>query len=625
MLRNLVFRNPGFEGETWQSILHCKRATANTCTDENEYAVWPAGFLDGAHVEILSGTSQGQTATVATNSSASRPYGVTLTLADSRATLHPGDFLLVRMDKPGRGDAGWWVDATGGASISTELYDLSPDTPGKQALRVEAARPYQNATVNSYFDSLAGHSFVQLHGSYRLTFRAKPTSPTRQLTIHLQRLDTGHGLESLFNKTLTLDPGWHNYTFDFPTNETGASVGTVGLSFILHESSAILDDVSLAPATHPAQNPTAFRDEVVQTLRDLHPGVLRYMDNGTDFGSSLDNMLAPPFARLRAGSSTQEKIREDIPIGLHEFLALCQAIGAEPWYSMPPGTSPAEASRLIEYLSGPTSTPYGAKRSALGQPIPWTQVFPVIHLELGNEEWNSRSFAGSSIADPTAYGRRAGEIFSAARSSPFFQPQRFDLIAGSWAVNSWWTQQELAAAPNPRSAPDSIALAPYLFDEFNDDSSVEAVFGPMLAQPEQIDSYPGGEMAQQLKAIQSASHPTRAAIYEVNLGSLSGSASQSALNLTLPSLGAGLAVADHMLLMLRDLGITTQAFFALPEYVNDFSATSGPAKKMPLWGAVVDMGGATNLRRPQFLTLQMANQAILPQMIATHLSGQNPT
>ena len=37
MLRNLVFRNPGFEGETWQSILHCKHITATTCTDDNNY------------------------------------------------------------------------------------------------------------------------------------------------------------------------------------------------------------------------------------------------------------------------------------------------------------------------------------------------------------------------------------------------------------------------------------------------------------------------------------------------------------------------------------------------------------------------------------------------------------
>ena len=287
----------------------------------------------------------------------------------------------------------------------------------------------------------------------------------------------------------------------------------------------------------------------------------------------------------------------------------------------PPAPQPDEARKLIEYLSGPASTPYGSKRAALGQPTPWTQVFPTIHLELGNEEWNARSFAGSGMADPTAYGQRAAEVFSAARTSPYFQPPRFDLILGAWAVNTWWTQQELAAAPNAQSAPDSVAVAPYLFFDFSDDSSVEAVFGPMLAQPEQMDSRPAGEMAQQLAAAQHAPHPTHLAVYEVNLGSMTGSASQQAIDLTVPSLGAGLAVADHMLLMLRDLGITTQAFFALPEFVNDFAA----GKKMPLWGAVVDMGGQTNRRRPQFLALQMVNQAILPNNIATHLSGPNPT
>ena len=147
----------------------------------------------------------------------------------------------------------------------------------------------------------------------------------------------------------------------------------------------------------------------------------------------------------------------------------------------------------------------------------------------------------------------------------------------------------------------------------------------MLAQPEQLDSRSSGLMAQQLEAVRRAPHPTHLAVYEVNLGSMSGAASQQAIDLTLPSLGAGLAVADHMLLMLRDLGIATQAFFALPEYVNDFTSTKGPAKKMPLWGAVVDMGGETNRRRPQFLTLQMVNQAILPNLVATHLSGPNPT
>jgi hypothetical protein len=621
MLRNLTFRNPGFEGETWQSILHCKRVSASTCTDENQYAVWPAGFLTGAHFNVISGPAHGASGTVTNSTVAASPNGVTLTLAGLRTPLHAGDFLIVRIDKPGHAEAGWWTDLQGGASLATELHDLSPNSPGRQALRVDATRPNQTASISSYFDSLEGHSFVHLHGTCRLVFRAKPLTPNSTLNIKLERLDTKHGLESFFNHTVTLQPGWHDYTFDFPTAENGTEVGTVGLTFSLHESSALLDDVALTPARNPPSNPTAFRDEVVQTLRDLHPGVLRYMDNGTDFGSSLDNMLAPPFARERSGASTQENLREDIPLGLHEFLTLCQAIGTEPWYAMPPGTSPAESAKLIEYLAGPTTTPYGSKRAVLGQPTPWTQVFPQIHLELGNEEWNGRSFAGSSMADPTIYGQRAGEVFAAARTSPYFQPDRFDLILGAWAANTWWTGQELAAT----SQSDSIAVAPYIFSEFNDDSSVEAVFGPMLAQPEQLDSRPTGLMAQQLETVHHAPHPTHLAVYEVNLGSMTGEASQQGIDLSVPSLGAGLATADHMLLMLRDLGVTTQAFFCLPEYINDFASTKGPAKKMPLWGAVVDMGGETNLRRPQFLTLQMANQAILPNLIATHLSGPNPT
>jgi len=79
-----------------------------------------------------------------------------------------------------------------------------------------------------------------------------------------------------------------------------------------------------------------------------------------------------------------------------------------------------------------------------------------------------------------------------------------------------------------------------------------------------------------------------------------------------------------MLLMLRDLGITTQCLFGLPEYLNNFTAP-GPKRMIPLWGAVVDMGGPTNLRRPQFLTEQLANEAILPTMLATHLTGPTHT
>ena len=641
LLRNLTFRNPGFEGGTWQSILHCKIVTPTTCTDDNAYTVWPAGFLNGAHFEFLSGRSGA--GTVRSSSAVSLNQGVTVVLENPPRPPAAGDFLLVRNDKPGKPEAGWWPDLAGGATLAAETHDLSPASPGKQALRIDASRPGQTAKVSSYFDSYNGRSFLQMRGHFTLSFRARPLSGSPSVAVKIERLDTTHGLQSFFARPVPLAPGWHDYTFDFNAQEDGTALGTIGLTFTFAGTSALLDDVALTAAAAP-DNPTAFRDEVVDTLRDLRPGVLRYMDNGTNFGSSLANLLAPPYARQRTGASTQESLREDIPIGLHEFLVLAKAVHAEPWFSMPPGTSPEEAANLIQYLAGPPETLWGAIRARLGQREPWSAVFPQIHLELGNEQWNARSFAGATIADPTAYGQRAARIFTAMRATPAFDAARFDLILGSWATVPWWTNQEMTSS----RAFDSVAVAPYLFNEFNDAKSPEAIFGPMLAQPEMIDSRPDGYMAQQAATLRKAAaaaskgasvgqqpretNPSQEigfspglAVYEVNLGSMSGTVDQSALDRAIPSLGAGLAVADHMLLMLRDLGVVTQCLFALPEYSNDFQSPTQPRKHIPLWGAVVDMGGPTNLRRPQFLATQLINAAILPTMLTTHLTGQNPT
>ena len=619
MLRNAVARNPGFEGELWQSIIRCKSATSNTCVVDDQYSSWPADFLAGARFEILSGHAAGATGSVLSSTAAQSPKPVTLNLTSLKTSLSGGDFLLVQLAKPGNPTAGWWTGTKGGASFDAEFHDLSPHTLGHQALRIVAAGDQQIATLSSYFDSFEGHSFVQLHGLYHLSFRAKPLTSGATVHITLHRLDTAHGLHVFLDRTLPLKAGWNDYDIAIPTEEPANSVGTVELAFAVEHASLLLDDVALT-APHSPANPTAFRDEVVQTLRDLRPGTLRYMDNGPSFGSSLDNLLTPVFARQRAGASTHTNSSDDIPIGIPEFLTLCEAIHANPWLTLPPGLSPLEAQHLIEYLSGPTTTPYGSQRTALGHAAPWTSVFSTIHLELGNEQWNAGSFAGATLHDPNIYGHRASQVFSAARSSQYFHTGHFDLVLGAWSVNTWWTQQELLDA---KATADTIAIAPYLFAEFNRAPNEELTFGPMFAQPEQLDSRPGGLVAQQ--AAVAAQQHTHLAIYETNLGTMSGAVPQSAIDVTVPSLGAGLAVADHMLLMLRDLGITTQNFFCLPEYQNNFASTTGAKETIPLWGAVIDMGGATNRRRPSYLALQLVNQALLPTELATRITGSNPT
>ena len=58
-------------------------------------------------------------------------------------------------------------------------------------------------------------------------------------------------------------------------------------------------------------------------------------------------------------------------------------------------------------------------------------MFPVIHLELGNEMWNGGAFWGQIMLNSTAYGNRAATIFAAARATPGYNPSSFDLVLGS--------------------------------------------------------------------------------------------------------------------------------------------------------------------------------------------------
>ena len=622
MMRDLTFRNPGFESEIWQTVLQCKFVKGDACADNDEWSWWPADFAKGGTFEFFWGAAKGQTGTISGNTIANTaPHqGVWVSFGNLAAHPQVGDLYIVRFKVPGNAPAGWAMNTTSGATIGTELIDISPNSPGKQSLLLDASKPYQTASVTSGFDTWEGRSFVQLNGSYTLSFRAKGLAGTKEISASVTRLSQRYGNLTYLTKHIPLTTSWQDFSFPFTAKESGGITGPVQVIFSVNSASVLLDDASLTEAPN-ADNPTAFRNAMVDRLRELKPGILRYMDNGTSFGSTIDNLIAPPFARLRAGYSEGNKVQEDIPIGLHEFLVLCQAVKAEPWFNLPVAMTPGEMRNLIQYLAGPNSSPYGAKRAKLGQQTPWTQVFPTIHLELGNETWNGGSFPGEAVPEPKAYAGRAGEIFGAARIAPGFESSKFDLIMDGWYAVPWWNEQELSV----KSFADSIDIAPYIYDGFNDASSTETIFGPMFAEPEFRDSLPNGLVAQNAKLA--AKNGLKLSVYEVSLGASQGKVDQKALESAVPSLGAGLAVADHMLLMMRDNGINAQALFCLPEYANGFDNPDHPNPKplVKLWGTVVDMGGQTNRVRPMFLAEELANNAIQNNMLETSQSGGNPT
>ena len=625
MLRDITFNNPGFEGQQWRSVITCTQVSKNTCTDGNGWSQWPANFLQGGSFNFIYGKANGQTGTLVSMTASSANGGSGSWYNFGNVTPAVGDIFVISKEMPGDPDAGWWPTTSGGGKVYAETTDLSPNSPGKQALVMDANGNNERVYEYSYFDSTAGHSFLQLKGTYTIKFRAKAVAGSNTLFVNVGRFTSTHGISSYFSQPIALTNQWQDYSYTFTAHEDGTYIGTAFLSFETLGGKVYLDDASMTESAGP-NNPTPFRDAVLTRLQQLNPGVLRYMDSGVDFGTTIDNQIAVPEARERTGFGQGSSLTNAVPMGLEEFLVLCQAINAEPWFTMPMGMSPTEMQNLIQFLAGDASTPYGAKRAALGQAAPWTSVFPSIHLELGDEAWNT-AFSGDTIQSPNAYGSRIATIFGAARSAPGYDPTKFDLVMDGWNAVPWWSQ---TAMNNANNMYDTIDAAPYTFDTFTDYSSNEAIFGSMFAQPEAMDSRSNGIMYQQMQTVNGKASgltgkPANLAIYEVNLGTTSGTASQGVLNQVIPSLGAGLSTAEHMLLMMRDDNVTYQAMFTLSGYINGFSNDKGGGSDVPIWGTVVDMGGATNASRPQLLAEQLANTAIGGSLLATVQTGANPT
>jgi Chitobiase/beta-hexosaminidase C-terminal domain/Fn3 associated len=614
MMKNLIFENPGFEGLKYRSIFHCAIVTANTCQDDNQYNGQTAGFWNGGSYRVLSGNAAGTLGTIVSNTAPGTCSGCGPTFTfDQSLNLAVGDYFSVLTSIPGSGDAAWGDDVSGGGTITTETTDLSPETPGKQAMLLSASGSGQSAALLEGFDTWSGLSFIQLNGVYEVTFRAKGVGGTNVLNVGLRRLEAG--LNAYLSTNVTLTNTWQDYTLTFTANETGSAVGPVQLAFTAKGSNVELDDVSVDQTNSSSSNPTVFRDDVVNALKELNPGTLRMMAAGAALGSDLPNQLQVPFARYREGFNADGNTYPDIAYGIHEFLQLCQTIDADPWITIPTATTPEEMADFIQYLTGTGSDSWSALRISRGQTAPWTSVFNKIHIEFGNETWNGY-FKGESMNYP-GYPLWANQIFGAARSTSGFDPNKFDLVLSGLAASPGYNQPMLTYSTQH----DSFDIAPYLLFNANNESQT-LMFGALFAEPELFDSA-GGEVYKNLQVgaemPSATAKTTNVSVYETNLGTMGGNITQAQLNTLTPSIGAGIAHTEHMMQMMR-AGIQYQNTFALPQYEYRRS----DASMVPMWGIVVDMG-TTGRRRPQFLTQAMANAVIGGTMMQTVHTGTNPT
>jgi hypothetical protein len=183
-------------------------------------------------------------------------------------------------------------------------------------------------------------------------------------------------------------------------------------------------------------------------------------------------------------------------------------------------------------------------------------------------------------------------------------------VVGTHAFDPGRNASLLAAVP----LANSIAIAPYLMRSVTEWANDDQLYGPLLAQPEQM-SREGI-----VDAAAASADGRQLAVYEVNLHTTGGDAPEQVLDRFTPSSAAGVAVAGHMLRMMRDHGVRDEMLFSLPQYA--FGRSDG--KFVRLWGSVVEMG-ANGRKRPQFLAESLANRVLHGDLVRVEMTGENPT
>ncbi|MBL0887516.1 alpha-N-arabinofuranosidase, partial [Myceligenerans indicum] len=134
----------------------------------------------------------------------------------------------------------------------------------------------------------------------------------------------------------------------------------------------------------PVPNEGGIRLDVVEALRELRIPNLRWP--GGCFADSYHwrDGVGPRSERPRIANVHWGDVVEDNAFGTHEFLALCELLGTQPYVSANVGSGTVqETADWVEYLTRDDDAPMARLRREHGRDEPW----PVTFFGLGNEPW----------------------------------------------------------------------------------------------------------------------------------------------------------------------------------------------------------------------------------------------
>ena len=292
---------------------------------------------------------------------------------------------------------GWKLLAEGGAKGALKLVADAPlNERNSHSMRLTVREPGARAgVVNSGF---FGMNF-QPGKWYDLTFFARTESDAPfALTA---TLESASGRERFGTATVAgVGGGWKQYRCSIQA--TGSDAKSRLALTVDHAGTIWFDVVSLFPSDTFKNRPNGLRADLAQALADLKPAFVRFPGGAIVGGMNLDNRIQwkdsiGPIERRR-GTANLWGYWMSNGLGFHEYLQLCEDLGAAALWVCNPGFSDnyrnaeyaspeqvkdyvQEALDALEYALGPTNTTWGAQRAANGHP----ETFPLRYIEIGNE------------------------------------------------------------------------------------------------------------------------------------------------------------------------------------------------------------------------------------------------
>ncbi len=298
----------------------------------------------------------------------------------------------------GDGAANFVLDRTTGPS---------PALPKSMMLTVTKADGNNQAGVrNEGFWGMA----VRPNTTYKGSFYAKAdTSAVGPVNVTLVSNNSGKPLASATSQPLSTE--WTRYEYSFTTGaKVEPSVENHLQLTVSHPGKVWLTLVSLFPPTYKNRD-NGNRPDLMEMMAAMHPTFLRepggnYLEGDTveerfNWKTTIGSLVDRPTHRSPWNYQSSDGM------GLLEFLEWTEDLKIQPVLAVYAGYSlkhihiepgPAlepfleDAMDELEFVTGDSSTKWGAVRAKLGHPAP----FPLHYVEIGNEDWfdTSGSYEG---------------------------------------------------------------------------------------------------------------------------------------------------------------------------------------------------------------------------------------